>query len=74
LFSGRYSFDVMVHIDLHTIWKYLLEIRRVLKDETGRAFISTANLEAPGGWERFTKQKEYSVGGFYCESNVCVCV
>ena len=42
--------------------------------ETGRAFISTANLEAPGGWERFTKQKEYSVGGFYCESNVCVCV
>lgn len=59
-----YSFDVFVHLDLHTIWKYFKEIRRCLKSG-GRAFVHTTNLKAPGGWERFAGQEKYSVAGHY---------
>lgn len=63
-FDLIYSFDVFVHLDLHTIWKYFQEIRRALK-KGGKAFLHTTNLKAPGGWERFTSQAEYMVEGHY---------
>ena len=33
--------------------------------EDGKAFVSTANLLTPLGWDRFQKQSKYTVGGFY---------
>ena len=59
-----YSFDVFVHLDLHTQWKYIQEIARVLKPG-GRAFLHTANLTAPAGWERFASQDHYTLDGHY---------
>lgn len=59
-----YSFDVFVHLDLHTIWKYFKEINSILK-VGGRVFLHTANLMSPGGWEKFEKQDHYTVEGFY---------
>lgn len=59
-----YAFDVFVHLDLHTLWKYFQEIAGVLKSG-GRAFIHTTNLRAPDGWKRFVSQNEYSVLGHY---------
>jgi SAM-dependent methyltransferase len=59
-----YSYDVFVHLDLHTIWKYVQEIARVLKPG-GRAFLHTTNLTAPGGWERFAAQDHYTLDGHY---------
>lgn len=67
-FDFVYCFDVMVHMDLHLIWRYLQQIKIILKDD-GRAFISTANLLAPGGFHRFERQQKYTVGGFYCTSS-----
>eukprot|EP00940_MAST-03C_sp_MAST-3C-sp2_P002669 g2669.t1 len=64
-FDFVYSFDVFVHMDLHTMWKYFRSIRRMLRPGSGRAFVSTANLAAPAGWARFAKQTKYTVGGFY---------
>jgi ubiquinone/menaquinone biosynthesis C-methylase UbiE len=58
-FDFVYSFDVFVHLDLHTMWKYFCEIKRTLKNG-GKAFIHTTNLKTPGGWKRFSSQKEYS--------------
>lgn len=63
-FDFVYSFDVFVHLDLHTIWPYFQAIHRMLRPG-GHAFISTSNILAPLGWERFSRQKKYSVGGFY---------
>lgn len=63
-FDFVYSFDVFVHLDLHTIWKYLNEIRRMLKTD-GKAFVHVSNLTTPGSWERFAAQDHYSVEGFY---------
>tara|TARA_B100000780_G_C21042815_1_gene418508 strand:- start:189 stop:1100 length:912 start_codon:yes stop_codon:yes gene_type:complete len=59
-----YSFDVFVHLDLHTIWGYLQTIHRMLKTN-GKVFLSTSNVLAPLGWDRFSKQSKYTVGGFY---------
>jgi SAM-dependent methyltransferase len=59
-----YSFDVFVHLDLHTMWKYFMQVNRGLK-QGHRAFIHTTNLKAPGGWDRFCVQSEYSVSGHY---------
>jgi len=58
-FDFVYSFDVFVHLDLHMIWKYLKEINRILKTG-GKAFLHTTNLKAPGGWEKFVNQEQYS--------------
>jgi SAM-dependent methyltransferase len=44
-------FDVMVHLDLHTIFQYLQHIRLLLK-EGGHCFFSTANVLSPLGWVR----------------------
>mmetsp|Transcript_28125 Transcript_28125/g.86216 ORF Transcript_28125/g.86216 Transcript_28125/m.86216 type:complete len:314 (+) Transcript_28125:56-997(+) len=57
-------FDVMVHMDLHTVFKCLRRIRALLKPG-GVAFVSTANLLAPDGWARFEVQSRATVGGFY---------
>lgn len=46
------------------MWKYLLEIYRMLKTG-GHTFIHTTNLKAPGGWEHFSSQDEFSVEGHY---------
>jgi SAM-dependent methyltransferase len=59
-----YAFDVFVHLDLHTLWKYFQQIAAVLK-RGGKAFVHTANLRAPDGWKRFMNQNEYSVLGHY---------
>jgi len=60
-----YCFDVMVHMDLHAMFRCLKRIRALMKDDDSRAFISTANLLAPAGWARFERQSKYTVGGFY---------
>jgi SAM-dependent methyltransferase len=57
-FDFLYSFDVFVHLDLHTIWRYVEEIERTLRPG-GHAFLHTANLTAPGGWESFAAQAHY---------------
>ena len=59
-----FAFDVFVHLDLHLIWRYLKVIEILLK-KSGVAFIHTTNLKAPGGWERFFKQKEYTPATHY---------
>lgn len=63
-FDFVYSFDVFVHLDLHTMWKYFKGINDILKNG-GRAFIHTTNLNAPDGWKRFSNQKDYCVEGHY---------
>ncbi len=59
-----YSFDVLVHVDLHTTWQYIREMHRVLRPG-GKAFVHTATLTAPGGWERFAAQDAFSMRGHY---------
>lgn len=63
-FDFIYSFDVFVHLDLHTMWRYFEELPVILK-AGGKAFIHTTNLGAPDGWKRFTAQRSYSVEGHY---------
>ncbi|HEX4804092.1 MAG TPA: class I SAM-dependent methyltransferase [Myxococcaceae bacterium] len=58
------AFDVFVHLDLHLMWKYFQEIRRVLKPG-GHAFLHTTNLKAPGGWEAFSRQDSFRVEDHY---------
>lgn len=59
-----YAFGVFVHLDLHIMWKYFQEIHRVLKPGR-RAFLHTANLKAPLGWQRFASQERFAVPDFY---------
>lgn len=64
-FDFVYSFDVWVHLDLHTQWAYLQEISRVLEPR-GRAFLHTSNLNTDEGWKHFSSQDRFDVtGGFY---------
>lgn len=63
-FDFVYAFDVFVHLDLHTMFRYFKAIYQMLK-VGGKAFVSTANLLAPRGFERFEAQSKYTVGGFY---------
>ena len=63
-FDFVYCFDVMVHLDLHTVFQYFRIIRSMLADG-GLAFVSCANLCSPLGWARFAKQSRFTVGGFY---------
>ena len=66
-FDFVYSFDVFVHIDLHTTWLYFQEISACLRPG-GRFFVSTATLSTPDGWARFASQSQFTVGGFYFHS------
>jgi SAM-dependent methyltransferase len=63
-FDFVYSFDVFVHLNLHTIWKYFCEIEKILKSK-GTAFIHTSNLGTPKGWEQFASQDRYDPQYFY---------
>ena len=63
-FDFVYAFDVLVHCDLHTVWQYLLEIKRILS-KRGKAFLHFSNLSSKLGWERFIKQKSGTAGGFH---------
>jgi SAM-dependent methyltransferase len=63
-FEGRvdfiYSFDVFMHLDLHTMWRYVQEMSRMLRPG-GRALVHVPNLAAPAGWKMFTEQDRYSI-------------
>ena len=63
-FDFVYSFDVFVHLDLHTMWKYFSGLRVILR-AGGRAFFHTSNLSAPGGWANFVQQERYAVETHY---------
>jgi SAM-dependent methyltransferase len=63
-FHLLYAFDVFVHLDLHTIWKYLTEVEAALRPG-GHAFLHTTNLTAPGGWESFASQERYRPESHY---------
>lgn len=58
-----YSFDVFPHVDLHVMLTYFREAQRVLRPG-GQFFFSTSDMTSPGGWERFSRQKSTTVGGF----------
>ena len=59
-----YSFDVFLHLDLHTMWKYIQEMSLALRPG-GKALVHTTNLAAPAGWEMFAEQDHYSVEDGY---------
>jgi SAM-dependent methyltransferase len=59
-----YSFDVFVHLDVHTQWRYLRQISEVLRPG-GHAFLHTSNLTTGEGWKLFSSQAQYAVEGFY---------
>lgn len=62
-FDFVYFFDVLVHVDMHTQWKYIQQLPVIMKPG-GKVLLHTANLCSSKGWERFSKQKDFSVGGF----------
>jgi SAM-dependent methyltransferase len=59
-----YTFDVLVHVDLHTMRDLFFELARVLKPG-GKVFVHTANLLTEAGWSRFAGQERYQPAGFY---------
>jgi hypothetical protein len=61
-----YSFDVYVHVDLHTFHQTLLNLKPLMTTET-RLFLSVANLCSDLGFSRFSKQRSFKVAGFYCK-------
>jgi hypothetical protein len=61
-----YSFDVFVHVDLHTFYQTLLNLKPLMTSET-RLFMSVANLCSDLGFSRFSKQRSFKVAGFYCK-------
>jgi SAM-dependent methyltransferase len=63
-FDFVYSFDVFVHLDLHTMWKYVRALPGLLRPG-GRAFLHTSNLSAPAGWANFAAQEKYAVETHY---------
>ena len=63
-FDFLYSFDCFPHCDMHTIFAYLKEMRRVLKPGA-HAMLHTSNLLAPAGFARFAQQKGASVQVIY---------
>ena len=70
-----YSFDVLPHVDLHTIYGYFQSIKQLLKPNPPivststrprpRVFLHTANLCAPLGFHRFASQSRPTAGGFH---------
>lgn len=59
-----YAFDVLVHLDLHELWRAITMMSDLLRPG-GRALVHVANLNAPLGWDKFSRQKGFSVGGLY---------
>lgn len=65
-FDFVYSFDVFVHCDIHTFYQTLLCVKAVLKPRAC-FFVTVANLCSQMGFDRFKKQKNFKVAGFYCK-------
>lgn len=63
-FDFVYAFDVFVHFDLHLTWKYIRLMSEMLVPG-GKALVHVANLSSPLGWEQFSRQQAFSVGGLY---------
>jgi len=63
-FHFVYAFDVYVHFDLHSLWRHLQGIERLLRPG-GHALVHTANLTAPLGWANFASQERYTVEGHF---------
>ena len=61
-----YSFDVFVHVDIHTLFRTLEQARALLR-EGGLLMLSVANLCSKDGFARFKAQKDFKVAGFYCK-------
>ena len=61
-----YSFDVFVHVDLHTFYQTLMNLKPLMTGET-HLFMSVANLCSDLGFSRFSKQRSFKVAGFYCK-------
>ena len=59
-----FAFDVFVHLDLHTMWRYVKQIADALPSG-GHAFLHTANLLTEAGWARFSVQKRHTLEGHY---------
>ena len=53
-FDFIYSFDVFVHVDIHTLFQTLLNVKKMMKKDT-LIFISVANLCSDKGFDRFKK-------------------
>jgi len=73
MFDFIYAFDVFVHVDAHTLYGYLKEIKQTLVPH-GRALLHVANLTAPLGFKRFSEQKTCTAGGFFFMSPEIVAV
>ena len=68
-FDVVYAFDVLPHVDLHTQRDYFRSLHLLLKPgREGRVFLSVATITTPLGWERFSRQRGYTAGGFYFTS------
>jgi SAM-dependent methyltransferase len=63
-FDFLYAFDVFVHLDLHTQWKYFKEFSRVLKPG-GKVMVHTSNLLTEVGWQQFASQDRFEIRGHY---------
>jgi 2-polyprenyl-3-methyl-5-hydroxy-6-metoxy-1,4-benzoquinol methylase len=64
LFDCIYCFDVLPHVDLHTIYAYFQSFKTILKPG-GSIFLSVADVTSPLGFDRFSRQSKYTAGGFY---------
>ena len=62
-FDFIYCFDVLVHCDLHTVYKTLANLHPLLKDGS-KLFISLADVTSDLGFQRFKNQKQFKVSGF----------
>lgn len=72
-FDFIYSFDVFVHVDIHTFYHTLMNLKKLMTKDT-LVFMSVANLCSELGWQRFSKQKQFKVAGFYCKQYVNQCM
>jgi len=63
-FDFIYCFDVMVHFDLHMMWRYLSEFARLVRPG-GRFLVHTANIATSAGWEHFASQEKFTVPTHY---------
>ena len=55
-------FDVFVHVDMHTFYQSLMNIKPMMSDTT-LFFVSVANIISDLGFDRFKKQKTFKVSG-----------
>jgi 2-polyprenyl-3-methyl-5-hydroxy-6-metoxy-1,4-benzoquinol methylase len=63
-FDFMYAFDVLVHLDLHSIWAYLNQLVAGVR-VGGHVLVHTTNLLTDPGWARFAGQPAYTIRGHY---------